>query len=99
MRTLVSCLESDMVRHAPSSLPSSSRPPCSRVFVCQMQEDGPASGAFVLSNPVTPTLQAFPRVTNTYGSYQVGPGRLLLFTLMKRRNRKLLTPLITVPGR
>lgn len=39
--------------------------------MCQMQEDGSASGAFILSNPVTPALQAFPRVTNTYGSYQV----------------------------
>lgn len=41
--------------------------------LCQMQEDGPASGAFLLSNPVTPALQAFPRVSNTYGSYQVWP--------------------------
>lgn len=41
------------------------------LLVCQMQEDGSASGAFILSNPVTPALQAFPRVTNTYGSYQV----------------------------
>uniref|UniRef100_H3BW40 WD repeat domain 59 n=1 Tax=Tetraodon nigroviridis TaxID=99883 RepID=H3BW40_TETNG len=49
--------------------------PCVRQLVSclesdMMQEDGPASGAFVLSNPVTPALQAFPRVSNTYGSYQ-----------------------------
>ncbi|XP_056879490.1 GATOR complex protein WDR59 isoform X1 [Takifugu flavidus] len=49
--------------------------PCVRQLVSclesdMMQEDGPASGAFILSNPVTPALQAFPRVTNTYGSYQ-----------------------------
>ena len=35
-------------------------------FIRQTQED-----PFVISNPVTPALQAFPRVTNTYGSYQV----------------------------
>lgn len=34
---------------------------------CQTQEDGSTSGPFM----VTPALQAFPRVTNTYGSYQV----------------------------
>ncbi|XP_033475910.1 GATOR2 complex protein WDR59 isoform X2 [Epinephelus lanceolatus] len=49
--------------------------PCVRQLVSCLesdmtQEDGPASGPFVLSNPVTPALQAFPRVTNTYGSYQ-----------------------------
>uniref|UniRef100_A0A3B4GSW8 WD repeat domain 59 n=1 Tax=Pundamilia nyererei TaxID=303518 RepID=A0A3B4GSW8_9CICH len=47
--------------------------PCVRQLVSclesDMQEDSPASGPFVLSNPVTPSLQAFPRVTNTYGSY------------------------------
>uniref|UniRef100_A0A8C4DW14 WD repeat domain 59 n=1 Tax=Dicentrarchus labrax TaxID=13489 RepID=A0A8C4DW14_DICLA len=49
--------------------------PCVRQLVSCLesdmtQEDGPPSGPFVLSNPVTPALQAFPRVTNTYGSYQ-----------------------------
>ncbi|XP_023188638.1 GATOR complex protein WDR59 isoform X3 [Xiphophorus maculatus] len=49
--------------------------PCVRQLVSCLesdmtQEDGPASGPFVLSNPVAPPLQAFPRVTNTYGSYQ-----------------------------
>ena len=34
------------------------------------QEDGTAANPYVLSNPVTPALPAFPRVTNTYGSYQ-----------------------------
>uniref|UniRef100_A0A3Q3W2H1 RWD domain-containing protein n=1 Tax=Mola mola TaxID=94237 RepID=A0A3Q3W2H1_MOLML len=47
--------------------------PCVRQLVSCLesdmtQEDGPASGPFILSNPVTPALQAFPRVTNTYGS-------------------------------
>lgn len=49
--------------------------PCVRQLVSCLesdmtQEDGPPTGPFVLSNPVTPALQAFPRVTNTYGSYQ-----------------------------
>ncbi|XP_068166100.1 GATOR2 complex protein WDR59 isoform X2 [Antennarius striatus] len=49
--------------------------PCVRQLVSCLEsdmthEDGPASGPFILSNPVTPVLQAFPRVTNTYGSYQ-----------------------------
>ncbi|XP_030582001.1 GATOR complex protein WDR59 isoform X1 [Archocentrus centrarchus] len=49
--------------------------PCVRQLVSCLesdttQEDSPASGPFVLSNPVAPSLQAFPRVTNTYGSYQ-----------------------------
>ncbi|XP_027137018.1 GATOR complex protein WDR59 isoform X1 [Larimichthys crocea] len=49
--------------------------PCVRQLVSCLesdmtQEDGPPSGPFVLSNPVTPALPAFPRVTNTYGSYQ-----------------------------
>ncbi|XP_028332324.1 GATOR complex protein WDR59 isoform X2 [Gouania willdenowi] len=49
--------------------------PCVRQLVACLesdmtQEDSPASGTFILSNPVAPGLQAFPRVTNTYGSYQ-----------------------------
>uniref|UniRef100_A0A3P9KZL8 WD repeat domain 59 n=1 Tax=Oryzias latipes TaxID=8090 RepID=A0A3P9KZL8_ORYLA len=49
--------------------------PCVRQLVSCLesdmtQEDSQASGPFVLPNPVTPSLQAFPRVTNTYGSYQ-----------------------------
>ncbi|XP_051920171.1 GATOR complex protein WDR59 isoform X2 [Hippocampus zosterae] len=47
--------------------------PCVRKLVSCLEsdaEDGPSSGPFVLSNPVAPTLQAFPRVVNTYGSYQ-----------------------------
>ncbi|XP_077376566.1 GATOR2 complex protein WDR59 isoform X2 [Festucalex cinctus] len=46
--------------------------PCVRKLVSCLEshEDSPSSGPFVLSNPVAPTLQAFPRVTNTYGSYQ-----------------------------
>lgn len=45
------------------------------LLLFQTQEEGPTSGAFILSNPVTPALQAFPRVTNTYGSYQVTNAR------------------------
>uniref|UniRef100_A0A667XS06 WD repeat domain 59 n=1 Tax=Myripristis murdjan TaxID=586833 RepID=A0A667XS06_9TELE len=49
--------------------------PCVRQLVSCLesdmtQEDGPAPSPYVLSNPVTPALPAFPRVTNTYGSYQ-----------------------------
>ncbi|XP_034038810.1 GATOR complex protein WDR59 isoform X2 [Thalassophryne amazonica] len=49
--------------------------PCIRQLVSCLesdmtQDDGPASGPFILSNPVTPSLPSFPRVTNTYGSYQ-----------------------------
>ncbi|XP_054627018.1 GATOR complex protein WDR59 isoform X3 [Dunckerocampus dactyliophorus] len=49
--------------------------PCVRQLVSCLesdmtQDDSPSSGPFVLSNPVAPALQAFPRVTNTYGSYQ-----------------------------
>uniref|UniRef100_A0A672ZNW8 WD repeat domain 59 n=1 Tax=Sphaeramia orbicularis TaxID=375764 RepID=A0A672ZNW8_9TELE len=49
--------------------------PCVRQLVSCLesdmtQEDDPTSSPFVLSNPVPPSLQAFPRVTNTYGSYQ-----------------------------
>ncbi|XP_077419336.1 GATOR2 complex protein WDR59 isoform X2 [Vanacampus margaritifer] len=47
--------------------------PCVRKLVSCLEshvEDSLSSGPFVLSNPVAPTLQAFPRVTNTYGSYQ-----------------------------
>ncbi|XP_036391076.1 GATOR complex protein WDR59 isoform X3 [Megalops cyprinoides] len=49
--------------------------PCVRQLVsclesCMTQEDSAAASPYVLSNPVTPTLPAFPRVTNTYGSYQ-----------------------------
>lgn len=55
-----------------------------------MQEDGPASGAFVLSNPVAPALQAFPRVSNTYGSYQVAPTPVGLLPLMEGGTRKCL---------
>ncbi|XP_061127715.1 GATOR2 complex protein WDR59-like isoform X3 [Syngnathus typhle] len=47
--------------------------PCVRKLVSCLEsvvEDSPSSRPFVLSNPVAPTLQAFPRVINTYGSYQ-----------------------------
>uniref|UniRef100_A0A8C7KE51 WD repeat domain 59 n=1 Tax=Oncorhynchus kisutch TaxID=8019 RepID=A0A8C7KE51_ONCKI len=49
--------------------------PCVRQLVSCLesymtQEDGSAANPYVLSNPVTPALPAFPRVTNTYGSYQ-----------------------------
>ncbi|XP_035483629.1 GATOR complex protein WDR59 isoform X1 [Scophthalmus maximus] len=49
--------------------------PCVRQLVSCLesdmtQDDGPPPNPFVISNPVTPPLQAFPRVTNTYGSYQ-----------------------------
>ncbi|XP_061731812.1 GATOR2 complex protein WDR59 isoform X2 [Nerophis ophidion] len=49
--------------------------PCVRQLVSCLesdmtQDDSPSSGPFVLSNPVAPALQAFPRVINTYGSYQ-----------------------------
>uniref|UniRef100_UPI003AAC7ED3 GATOR2 complex protein WDR59 isoform X3 n=1 Tax=Centroberyx gerrardi TaxID=166262 RepID=UPI003AAC7ED3 len=49
--------------------------PCVRQLVSCLEsdmvgEDGPAASPYVLSNPVPPALPAFPRVTNTYGSYQ-----------------------------
>ncbi|XP_077569374.1 GATOR2 complex protein WDR59 isoform X2 [Stigmatopora nigra] len=47
--------------------------PCVRKLVSCLEshaEDAASSGPFVLSDPVAPTLPAFPRVTNTYGSYQ-----------------------------
>ncbi|KAM3877254.1 GATOR2 complex protein WDR59 [Diretmus argenteus] len=49
--------------------------PCVRQLVSCLesdmtQEDGPAASPYVLSNPVAPALPAFPRVTNSYGSYQ-----------------------------
>lgn len=64
------------VRHGEVAIVMTSFPPCGSgcvfmLLLFQTQEEGPTSGAFILSNPVTPALQAFPRVTNTYGSYQV----------------------------
>ncbi|XP_066570212.1 GATOR2 complex protein WDR59 isoform X2 [Amia ocellicauda] len=49
--------------------------PCVRQLVsclesCVTQEDSSSGNPYVLSNSVNPTLPAFPRVTNTYGSYQ-----------------------------
>ncbi|XP_076142873.1 GATOR2 complex protein WDR59 isoform X2 [Alosa pseudoharengus] len=47
--------------------------PCVRQLVSCLEsdmEDSTAANPYVLSNPVTPALPAFPRVTNTYGSYQ-----------------------------
>ncbi|XP_077448423.1 GATOR2 complex protein WDR59 [Stigmatopora argus] len=47
--------------------------PCVRKLVSCLEshaEDAASSGPFVLSDPVAPTLPAFPRVINTYGSYQ-----------------------------
>lgn len=49
--------------------------PCVRQLVSCMEsymteEDGSAPNPYLLSNPATPALPAFPRVTNTYGSYQ-----------------------------
>ncbi|MEQ2217347.1 hypothetical protein XENOCAPTIV_006262, partial [Xenoophorus captivus] len=61
--THVCCTEHGSLQRVPTSAV------CLRSFH-QTQEDSPASGPFVLSNPVTPSLQAFPRVTSTYGSYQ-----------------------------
>ncbi len=37
-------------------------------LLLDVQED--STNPYVLTNPVTPALPAFPRVTNTYGSYQ-----------------------------
>ncbi|XP_030621700.1 GATOR complex protein WDR59 isoform X1 [Chanos chanos] len=45
--------------------------PCVRQLVSCLEsdiEDG--TNPYILTNPVTPALPAFPRVTNTYGSYQ-----------------------------
>ncbi|XP_028812666.1 GATOR complex protein WDR59 isoform X1 [Denticeps clupeoides] len=50
--------------------------PCIRQLVSCLesdmsaQEDGTVANPYVMSNPVTPALPSFPRVTNTYGSYQ-----------------------------
>ncbi|KAM8762694.1 GATOR2 complex protein WDR59 isoform 3-T3 [Acanthopagrus schlegelii] len=44
--------------------------PCVRQLVSCLESDMTQEDPFVISNPVTPALQAFPRVTNTYGSYQ-----------------------------
>ncbi|MBN3301259.1 WDR59 protein, partial [Amia calva] len=49
--------------------------PCVRQLVsclesCVTQEDSSSGNPYVLSNSVNPSLPAFPRVTNTYGSYQ-----------------------------
>ncbi|XP_009291658.1 GATOR2 complex protein WDR59 isoform X1 [Danio rerio] len=47
--------------------------PCVRQLVSCLESDGvmeDGSNPYVLTNPVTPALPAFPRVTNTYGSYQ-----------------------------
>ncbi|XP_034143376.1 GATOR complex protein WDR59 isoform X2 [Esox lucius] len=49
--------------------------PCVRQLVSCLesymtQEDSGAANPYLLTNPVTPALPAFPRVTNTYGSYQ-----------------------------
>ncbi|KAJ3593385.1 hypothetical protein NHX12_005720 [Muraenolepis orangiensis] len=47
--------------------------PCVRQLMSCLEsdmEDGPATSPYVLSNPVTPALPPFPRVINTYGSYQ-----------------------------
>uniref|UniRef100_A0A671UQW4 WD repeat domain 59 n=1 Tax=Sparus aurata TaxID=8175 RepID=A0A671UQW4_SPAAU len=44
--------------------------PCVRQLVSCLESDMTQEDPFVISNPVTPALQPFPRVTNTYGSYQ-----------------------------
>ncbi|XP_043072757.1 GATOR complex protein WDR59 isoform X3 [Puntigrus tetrazona] len=47
--------------------------PCVRQLVSCLESDGvmeDGTNPYVLTNPVTPALPAFPRVTNTYGSYQ-----------------------------
>ncbi|MBN3316641.1 WDR59 protein, partial [Atractosteus spatula] len=49
--------------------------PCVRQLVsclesCVTQEESSSGNHYVLSNSVNPTLPTFPRVTNTYGSYQ-----------------------------
>lgn len=79
VRLLVSCLESDGVMV--SELLYSSFPNCSHdhqqhharfLFLLFLQSDVQEDGTnpYVLTNPVTPALPAFPRVSNTYGSYQ-----------------------------
>ncbi|TNM90549.1 hypothetical protein fugu_002838 [Takifugu bimaculatus] len=76
--------------------------PCVRQLVSclesdMMQEDGPASGAFILSNPVTPALQAFPRVTNTVRLISGNTNTTVqLLPVVKRKNWKLLIDLFTV---
>ncbi|TRY58336.1 hypothetical protein DNTS_031779 [Danionella cerebrum] len=47
--------------------------PCVRQLVSCLESDGvmeDGTNSYVLTNPVPPALPAFPRVTNTYGSYQ-----------------------------
>ncbi|XP_067245269.1 GATOR2 complex protein WDR59 isoform X4 [Chanodichthys erythropterus] len=47
--------------------------PCVRQLVSCLESDGvmeDGTNPYVLTNPVTPALPAFPRVSNTYGSYQ-----------------------------
>ncbi|XP_073706548.1 GATOR2 complex protein WDR59-like isoform X1 [Garra rufa] len=47
--------------------------PCVRQLVSCLESDGvmeDSTNPYVLTNPVTPALPTFPRVTNTYGSYQ-----------------------------
>uniref|UniRef100_A0A8C2JR61 WD repeat domain 59 n=1 Tax=Cyprinus carpio TaxID=7962 RepID=A0A8C2JR61_CYPCA len=47
--------------------------PCVRQLVSCLESDGvmeDSTNPYVLTNPVTPALPAFPRVSNTYGSYQ-----------------------------
>uniref|UniRef100_H3A6L1 WD repeat domain 59 n=1 Tax=Latimeria chalumnae TaxID=7897 RepID=H3A6L1_LATCH len=43
---------------------------CVCVCVFQNQEDSSSGNPYALPNAVTPPLPTFPRVTNTYGSYQ-----------------------------
>lgn len=85
------------VRHGEVAIVMTSFPPRGSgcvfmLLLFQTQEEGPTSGPFILSNPVTPALQAFPRVTNTYGSYQVTNARASpgpSHTLTRRQNSKL----------
>uniref|UniRef100_A0A671KUU5 WD repeat-containing protein 59-like n=1 Tax=Sinocyclocheilus anshuiensis TaxID=1608454 RepID=A0A671KUU5_9TELE len=47
--------------------------PCVRQLVSCLESDGvmeDGMNPYLLTNPVTPALPAFPRVSNTYGSYQ-----------------------------
>ncbi|XP_051580898.1 GATOR complex protein WDR59-like isoform X2 [Myxocyprinus asiaticus] len=78
--------------------------PCVRQLVsCLVSDMEVGSNPYILNNPVTPALPAFPRVTNTYGSYQdanipfprtsgarfCGTGSLVYFTRPMTMHRTL----------
>uniref|UniRef100_A0A672PSX6 WD repeat domain 59 n=1 Tax=Sinocyclocheilus grahami TaxID=75366 RepID=A0A672PSX6_SINGR len=61
------------VEAASSLLNQNCLEPCVRQLVSCLESDGvmeDGTNPYLLTNPVTPALPAFPRVSNTYGSYQ-----------------------------